>query len=76
MANVTLIVAPNVIGDLIGVYMIEVSARKMKAKDKTGKVLFSCTRRATDDVEQGFIALVKLIAQRAADKKIARIEKV
>ena len=76
MANATLIVAPNVIGDLIGVYMIEITARKMKAKDASGKVMFSCSRRADDDVTQEFIPLVKLIAKRAESAELAKLKKV
>lgn len=73
MASATLIVAPNVIGDLLGVYMIEITARKMKAKDKAGKVLFSCSRRTDDDVTQSFIPLVKMIAQRAEEKETKKV---
>jgi hypothetical protein len=76
MENATLIVPPNAIADVIGVAMVEITARKMKAKDKGGNVMFSCSRRNADDVTQDFIPLVKMIAERASAAKRARIEKV
>lgn len=72
----TLIVPPKAIGDEIGVAAVRVSARKLYAVDKDLKILFRCYRHKDDNLEQDFVALVKMMAERATNSKIAIIEKV
>lgn len=76
MAEVTLIVAPLAISEVVGVAAIKISARYLYACDKELKTLFSCKRRAVDDVTQEFIPLLEMIAKRAADEVQSSINAV
>lgn len=65
MAEVTLIVAPVAITQIVGVHAVKISARKFYACNDKLETLFKCSRKETDNVTQDFIPLVRMIAERA-----------
>jgi hypothetical protein len=65
MADITLIVAPNAIAEVVGVAAVKISARKFYACNDKLETLFKCARKATDNVSLDFVKLVRMIAERA-----------
>jgi hypothetical protein len=64
MAEVTLIVAPLAIAEVIGVHAVKVSARKFYACNERLETLFKCGRKVTDNVTLDFVRMVIMIAER------------
>lgn len=67
MDNATLVVPPIYEAQMVGVYAIEITARKLHQRGNCGNRIKSCARKVTDDVgAMSFLDLISLINTRAA----------
>lgn len=65
MSTATLVVPPMYEAQMVGVYSIEITARKLHQRNNHGNRIKSCRRKTTDDVaKMSFLDLVALVDTR------------